>query len=291
MTLCRDAFTRHPESIVGLAGGATCETPVTGPGWLCDMHAAASHALLSTPITDVLDESEVRARKAAEAMDPAIVALIGEARTFLTTYAGSHPFLRDLLADRRYGTKHFRVTEKMARAILAVRDREAAVAAKAEATMPRLAEAVDWVVGRQATDAFAASLAEGMARWGSLTQNQYDAVLRNIDRAAPAATPAGEGWYRLDGRVYKVQKAVHGSGHLYAKRLDVPADIRPGSVKGEWVYAPGMVNRLTDADRLTVDEAAAMGRLYGMCMVCGKTLTDEDSIEAGIGPVCIKRLR
>jgi len=40
---------------------------------------------------------------------------------------------------------------------------------------------------------------------------------------------------------------------------------------------------------MTVDEAARYGRLYGRCMVCGRTLTDEGSIERGIGPICASK--
>jgi hypothetical protein len=30
--------------------------------------------------------------------------------------------------------------------------------------------------------------------------------------------------------------------------------------------------------------------LYGRCFICGRTLTDEESIDRGIGPVCNERL-
>jgi hypothetical protein len=40
---------------------------------------------------------------------------------------------------------------------------------------------------------------------------------------------------------------------------------------------------------MTLDQAKAFGALYGACCNCGKTLTDERSIEAGIGPVCARK--
>jgi hypothetical protein len=40
---------------------------------------------------------------------------------------------------------------------------------------------------------------------------------------------------------------------------------------------------------MSLEEAKAFGRLYGVCVRCGATLTDEQSIEAGIGPVCAGR--
>lgn len=102
-------------------------------------------------------------------------------------------------------------------------------------------------------------------------------------QAAAKAEPLTHGMYRKDETIYKIQKAVHGSGHLYAKRL-VPGD--GYGAKASFVYAPGAMKVLTLADRMSLEEAKAWGALYGTCCVCGRTLTNEDSIEAGIGPVC-----
>jgi hypothetical protein len=44
--------------------------------------------------------------------------------------------------------------------------------------------------------------------------------------------------------------------------------------------------KLSDETLMTLEDAKEFGRLYGMCCQCGATLTDEKSIEAGIGPVC-----
>lgn len=94
----------------------------------------------------------------------------------------------------------------------------------------------------------------------------------------------GEGLYQRDGQIYKVQVAVHGSGHLYCKRLE---DVE-GSRR--FVYAPGMLTALRPEDVMTLKEAAEFGKLYGFCVRCGRTLTDEASIEAGIGPICASKM-
>lgn len=102
-----------------------------------------------------------------------------------------------------------------------------------------------------------------------------------------------DGMYRLDGEIYKVQVAVHGSQHLYAKRLviDSPAVrdangniTQPGAAHYERDYSA--MARLLPEHRLTLADAKGFGDLYGVCMRCAATLTDEDSIEAGAGPVC-----
>lgn len=95
--------------------------------------------------------------------------------------------------------------------------------------------------------------------------------------------PAEEGMHQFGGVIFKVQRAVNGSGRLYAKAL-VEA---PGSDSG-WTfeYAPGAIKNLSAATKLSLAEAKAFGALYGTCCVCGRTLTNEDSIAAGIGPIC-----
>jgi hypothetical protein len=94
-------------------------------------------------------------------------------------------------------------------------------------------------------------------------------------------TEVTEGFYILDDEVFKVQQAKHGSGHLYAKKL---------SETGTFEFAQGAVRKLGAAKKLTKEEAGAYGKLYGKCICCGRTLTDEYSIEHGIGPVCAGRL-
>lgn len=99
----------------------------------------------------------------------------------------------------------------------------------------------------------------------------------------PASEDSIEGFWELpDGRICKVQIAVHGSGKPYAKVLD--------TVSGGFDYAPGLVNEVRrNGTRLTLDRAKELGHLYGMCIRCGATLTDESSIEAGIGPICASK--
>lgn len=90
----------------------------------------------------------------------------------------------------------------------------------------------------------------------------------------------GPGMYVLDdGRVVKVQKA-RGKEHLYTKVHD-PAT-------GRFEYLAGGLRRIVR--RLTLEEATAYGQLTGICMVCGAELTNEDSIERGIGPICAGKL-
>lgn len=102
--------------------------------------------------------------------------------------------------------------------------------------------------------------------------------------AKEAATPELEsGMYRDPdaGVIMKVYRAVHGSGYMCAKELIVDAD---NTARFEYL---GLATRFVKAEwRMSLEEAKAFGKVYGVCCCCGATLTDEHSIEAGIGPVC-----
>lgn len=93
-----------------------------------------------------------------------------------------------------------------------------------------------------------------------------------------------DGFYSVDGTIYKVQEGTT-SGNLYAKRES----------DGRFDYAPGGIGVIAKAladgtgAPLSKEDAAAWGKLYGRCVMCSRTLTDEDSIAAGIGPVCAKK--
>ncbi len=98
------------------------------------------------------------------------------------------------------------------------------------------------------------------------------------------------------GEIFKVQVAVHGSGHLYAKQayLDgltpeyrIPLEGERGSgARVEWAYRPGLLSKIKPEWRATMEVAVAFGALYGRCIRCNRVLTREDSIERAMGQVC-----
>ena len=87
--------------------------------------------------------------------------------------------------------------------------------------------------------------------------------------------PAPFGLHVLDGEVYR------DSGRPYALRLvEAP---------GAFEYAPGAVRHLSEDTMMTLEEARDYGVRHGVCAACGRTLTNPESIEYGIGPVCRTR--
>lgn len=109
--------------------------------------------------------------------------------------------------------------------------------------------------------------------------------------AAPTKITQDGMYQRPDGTVVKVQVAVHGSGHLYAKVGRIVPEGERRTVRGkervmEFDYTPGAMQTITPAMRMDLEAAKAFGALYGCCCNCGATLTDETSIERGMGPIC-----
>ena len=141
-------------------------------------------------------------------------------------------------------------------------------------------------------------------RKGQFSKRDASLLIHNLDLAhrrevAPVIEEVSiEGMHRLDGQIYKVQVAVHGSGRAYAKVLvteqvgtcggceQCDGEDRCPAFESRFEYAAGVVRRLSLETRLSLSEAKEFGAVYGVCCVCSRTLTDEGSIAAGIGPVC-----
>lgn len=88
-----------------------------------------------------------------------------------------------------------------------------------------------------------------------------------------------EGYYSHDSNIYRVRTSKR-SNKRYAMKL----------TGKRFEYAPGAVYKLTAQDRLTTAQAAEYGRRTGQCAICGRTLTNADSVARGIGPVCLERI-
>lgn len=117
-----------------------------------------------------------------------------------------------------------------------------------------------------------------IAQASALIDALFNAPKRATAKTAKdTAEPVAEGIYRTtDGTVYRVVTSE--AGNRYAKRLRE-------SGRG-FDYAQGAIRNLTAGDRLTLEQAAALGLQFGACVVCGRELSDPDSVAMGIGPVC-----
>lgn len=116
----------------------------------------------------------------------------------------------------------------------------------------------------------------------TLTTAGASALIEALKIAPKAGRELALGMYQTsDGEIYRVKKSRE-TGRLYAMRLDVEAF--------SFVYAQGAIYRLTEADRMDIDEARAFGRRTGYCCVCGRFLVDPVSVANGIGPICEGRM-
>lgn len=106
---------------------------------------------------------------------------------------------------------------------------------------------------------------------------------------AVAVITIESGIYTDGSLIFKVYKGQ--SGRMLAKELighEVTTD--EGVERyAEFEYRGAAERFVKGMRKMTLDEAKEFGAIYGVCCNCGATLTAEDSIEAGIGPVCAKR--
>jgi hypothetical protein len=91
--------------------------------------------------------------------------------------------------------------------------------------------------------------------------------------------PEKVGPIRYGETVANVVKS-QGSGRLYAKVWNGKS----------WEYVAGVIYKLREADRLSLEEAQAFGHQTGQCCVCSRTLTNPESVALGIGPICGGRI-
>ena len=178
------------------------------------------------------------------------------------------------------------------------------------------------------SNSFLNSLKDQDANGRTLSPRQLECVRDNIARANRQADPVAKArsqanqslvpgiYVAKDRTIWKVQgnqayksgarravqtktafdpTQVRGAA-LYAKQwtagsvaitLDEVGDL---STTQGWVYVKGGIATLDIDHKMTVDEAKHFATLYSQCVWCGKTLEVTESIERGIGPVCIKYL-
>jgi hypothetical protein len=99
--------------------------------------------------------------------------------------------------------------------------------------------------------------------------------LPSVRKAFSATPDVAEGMYKVEGDIFKVYRTQ--AGHIATKQLTEDGFEYTGR-KPLAVIKP--------EHRMTLDEAKAYGKVTGTCCNCGRLLTNEDSIEAGIGPIC-----
>jgi hypothetical protein len=60
--------------------------------------------------------------------------------------------------------------------------------------------------------------------------------------------------------------------------------------KAKFTYDPGAIKGCADWTLLSVEVAGSLGRKFGFCVICGRVLSNPESVARGIGPICGGRL-
>lgn len=233
-----------------------------------------------------------------------------EAMAFIASYTGSFGLILDLRADPRWGTKHMRLSERQVEAVLASRDRDEARAIERELWQDDVYNHWLSLCRCSATGMPSATPHEpgspGCEQGGTHARSATGEAPGLASQPTPgqapssrAATTPDDGWYVVDGEPWKVQWNRERT-RKYAKRLVVGPDRGgPGEDRdaghhpaaGDWVYVPGGLGIVAArGEPMTLEVAQQYGKLYGVCAICGRTLTDEKSIADGIGPVCKEKV-
>jgi hypothetical protein len=149
----------------------------------------------------------------------------------------------------------------------------------------------DWVqrglVGDRVTKGQASAAIEFLQGCGEIRP----VVEPNLE---PAVEP---GMYRHDGTLYRLQRGKT-SGALYAMLAVVSESGSDGEGRpvfsARFSYSFGTVREIRASERLSLEEAGRLGRLWRVCIDCGAELTDGKRrgadgltpLQRGIGPVC-----
>jgi hypothetical protein len=171
---------------------------------------------------------------------------------------------------------------------------------------------------------FANSLAGSLQKFGSLTDNQLAAVRKCIEgqkvrdaqraaeRAARVVDVGGEGLAKVlhhfaqarasglknpalvfEGVCFKPAKKYPGELYVTGGRAFESAYFGRVNAQGKFdptrAVTPETLEAIKRIGADPVAEAVAYGKRTGICCCCGRELTNEGSIDAGIGPICAEK--
>lgn len=168
---------------------------------------------------------------------------------------------------------------------------------------------IKWIIANAGTNDFARSLDQQLIRTGNLSENQIAAVTRQLNRPAAATIEVGnvgkmqEAFasaienglkrpkMRLSGFVLKLAPATgRNKGAIYVTSSDeYLGKIADGTFAASRDCTPAQQAAIVAMCADPLAAAVAYGRETGQCACCGRELTDPESIERGIGPICAEK--
>ncbi len=127
----------------------------------------------------------------------------------------------------------------------------------------------------------ASQLIESLIRTSEMNFGTPVVPVQQPVRAPRVEAPIGI--YREGETIYCVRKARQ-SERVYAYQLITTEGENP-----RWDYVAGKVFELKVENMISLEVAQQYGRKTGICCICGRYLTDAESVTKGIGPVCERK--
>jgi hypothetical protein len=163
------------------------------------------------------------------------------------------------------------------------------------AMTPPMVAAIDRCIRQEAERA--EQRAADQFRAQELARPVHHANLDAVAQAFARAKAAGIKWPKLVLDGFKLAPAGENSrnaGAIYVTQGDSRDGLYLGRVmRGEFLPArecdEPTRDKVLEAMADPLASAIAYGKKYGRCSICKRELTDEDSIERGIGPVCAEK--
>jgi hypothetical protein len=151
---------------------------------------------------------------------------------------------------------------------------------------------------------FMTSMISNLGTYGSLTDGQSAAIRRGIEKRAAARAAKGQAPVASFPRIEKLVRVDNMQLHLGNSKvvlfqsgaLAVVAPVfgqgtfgiieHGGALRRFSKMSDEVFTTLQDVEARGLEAVKEIGRATGHCCICGRTLTDAHSIEAGIGPIC-----
>lgn len=189
-----------------------------------------------------------------------------------------------------------------------------------EAFMGKHPAEAGWIIQKAPSFEFAASLKEAVEKYGDLTDNQMAAVRKCLAKDADrSVNPAPQREERAAGidlanLVACFQRAHEAALKRFTLRFDgvhFQADkndptviwvsqagygtakygrIASGTFRPGREATPEVLARIAEIAKDPMAAALAYAQVTSSCSVCGRHLENQDSVDAGIGPICAGRL-
>lgn len=152
---------------------------------------------------------------------------------------------------------------------------------------------------------FAGSLLDAGNRFGSLTERQLAVVMSNISDGGDDAPESQvdlsdlvKGYYAVPNGETRLKIAIRrpgknsrwygwtfvDDGATYGNRRTY------GKQAPDGLYAGSIQKELLEVLSNPLEAMVAYGKLTGTCGKCGRVLEDEESVAAGIGPICATKM-